>query len=157
MPIALNDEAEPSACTDGAERGAGFVDFAIGPYSQPELAVEFSAKFGWDHEEVTYDFVKLLDRRNPFRVGFAHVVILRDKNLATDGGRDHLEERMQAALVDAKRRLDIIGWDNKRDLRLIISEIATHERRHWTYDSAGVLMRANSGVLVPAGRNPISL
>ncbi|MCD6506565.1 hypothetical protein J7M22_08050, partial [Candidatus Poribacteria bacterium] len=40
---------------------AGFIDFAIGDYNKPDIGIEFSLKYGWSHEEIVYDFLKLLD------------------------------------------------------------------------------------------------
>ena len=76
---------------DGDERGAGFIDFAIGPYAKPEIGVEFCLKYGWPDEDVVYDFLKILDPRNPFRVGFSQTFILRDNNLTLGAGRQDLE------------------------------------------------------------------
>ena len=116
----------------GGDRGAGCIDFAIGPYARPEIGVEFCLKYGWAREDGTYDFVKMLDARNPFTVGFSHTLILRDKNLS----REHLENRINSALQEAIRRLDGIGCADTRDVHLAVSEVATHDRRHWHYDTA---------------------
>src|ERR1700721_180852 len=43
----------------------GFVDFTLGTYPAPEVAVEFKLLGGWQAEGVVFDYVKLLDRRNP--------------------------------------------------------------------------------------------
>src|SRR5207245_9626176 len=64
------------------EGKAGFIDLAIGPYLQPSGAVEFSLKYGWCHEEIAYDFLKLMDPANPFLMSISFNVILRD-NLVT--------------------------------------------------------------------------
>ena len=42
---------------DGDDRGAGFIDFAIGPYAKPEIGVEVCLKYGWPDEDVVYDFL----------------------------------------------------------------------------------------------------
>jgi hypothetical protein len=124
---------------DGDERGAGFIDFAIGaigPYSKPEIGVEFCLSYGWRDEDVVYDFVKVLDARNPFRVVLSQTFVLRDNNLALQAGRKDLEEHMRRALGQAVDRLAAHGCAQDREVHLLISEIATHERRHWHYDQA---------------------
>jgi hypothetical protein len=113
---------------------AGFIDFAIGPYDAPAIGVEFSLKMGWGDEEVVYDFLKLLDPRNPFTAAFSHNLIIRERHLATGYRRDNLESHMNNALHEAVHRLDNLGIAINRDTQLIVSEVATHERRHWHYD-----------------------
>lgn len=116
--------------------GAGFIDFAIGSYSAPEIGIEFSLKKGWCHEEIVYDFLKLIDRRNPFKAAFSHNLIIRPNNLSTGSSWQDLEDHINGALRQAIDRLEGIGCADKRDVRLIVSEIASHERRHWHYDPA---------------------
>jgi hypothetical protein len=118
------------------EGSAGFIDFASGYYSAPDIGVELSLKKGWCHEEVTYDFLKLIDRRNPFKVAFSHNLIIRENNLARGTSRQDLEDHINAALQEAIGRLKPIGCAETRDLRFMVSEIATHERAHWHYDPA---------------------
>ena len=93
----------------GDDRGAGFIDFAIGPYAKPEIAIEFCLKYGWPDEAVTYDFLKVLDARNPFGAGFSHTVILRDNNLTTGANRHDLQNHINSALHKAIERLSGIG------------------------------------------------
>lgn len=113
---------------------AGFIDFAIGPYDAPTIGVEFSLKTGWDDEEVVYDFLKVLDPRTPFTTTFSHNFIIRANNLAGGYRRDNLERHITGALEEAVHRLDTLGIAAHRDVYLIISEIAMHERRHWHHD-----------------------
>ena len=58
------------------EGTAGFIDFAIGDYNNPDIAIEFSLKYGWSHEEIVYDFLKLSDRKNPFKASISFNMIL---------------------------------------------------------------------------------
>jgi hypothetical protein len=118
----------------GDDGDSGFIDFAIGPYANPEIGVEFCLKYGWPDEDVTYDFLKILDSRNPFRAGFSHTLVLRDNNLTRGASRQDLEEHINRARRQAVERLGEIGCAANRDVHLIVSEIATHERRHWHYD-----------------------
>lgn len=119
-----------------AGRGAGFIDFAIGPYNAPEIGIEFSLKSDWNDEEVVYDFLKLLDPRTPFTAAFSQNIITRDNNLATRASRQDLEDHMNRALQEASNRLKPFGTATNRQLHFTVSEIATHERRHWHYDPA---------------------
>ena len=124
---------------------AGFIDFAIGFYPAPEIGVEFSLKKGWGHEEVVYDFLKLIDRRNPIKVVFSHNIIIRENNLTMFARRQDLEDHINRALAEAIHRLDSIGYAVTRDVRLTVSEIATHERRHWHYDQVRKLFVEGRG------------
>lgn len=55
----------------------GFIDFAFGPYLSPEIAVEFKLVFGWQGEAITFDYMKLLDGRNPFKSVVQVTVLMR--------------------------------------------------------------------------------
>ena len=92
-------------------------------------------KMGWDDEEVVYDFLKLLDPRNPFTDAFSHNIIIRECNLATGYRRDNLEAHFHRAFEEAIHRLDDLGTAEHRAVHFLVSEIATHERRHWHYDT----------------------
>jgi len=59
---------------------AGFIDFCIGKYNKPQIAIEFLHKFGWTSEDVIFDFMKLLDKVNPFEISFSFILISREKN-----------------------------------------------------------------------------
>ena len=51
---------------------AGFIDFAIGDYNKPDIGIEFSLRYdGWPHEEIVFDFLKLLDSNNPFKASIS--------------------------------------------------------------------------------------
>lgn len=92
-----------------ADRESGspsFIDCAIGDYNAPEIAVEFSLKQSWSGEEVAYDFIKLIDPRNPFHVCFSHNLIVRNNRLASGGRLANLEARIEDALYEAIHRLD---------------------------------------------------
>lgn len=125
--------------------GAGFIDFAIGSYSAPEIGVEFSLKMGWCNEEVIYDFLKLIDCRNPFKVAFSHNLIIRDNRLSRGAGLHDLDEHINDALDHAIHRLDGVWCGRTRDLRFTVSEIACDGRRHWYYSPSSKRFLAGLG------------
>jgi hypothetical protein len=112
---------------------AGFIDLAIGNYNNPLIGIEFSLKSGWSNEEIVYDFVKLMDSKNPFHLGVSQNIILRENELASKKGLENLESHIQNTISLAKERLNG-EYDRNRILFFIISEISKRERRHWIYD-----------------------
>ena len=114
---------------------AGFIDFAIGDYNKPDVAIEFSLKYGWSNEEIVYDFLKLLDKKNPFSVSISFNIILRQRRLVKGGYLRDLEKHMNNAYREAVNRLNNDVCDNSRELYLIVTEIdKRNNRRHWHYD-----------------------
>ena len=113
---------------------AGFIDFAIGDYKRPDIGIEFSLKYGWSREELVYDFLKLLDKKNPFKVSISLNIIFRQKRLVSEGHLSNLEERMNEAYREAIRRLNGDKCDDSRELYLIVTEIDRYNNRHWYYD-----------------------
>ena len=113
---------------------AGFIDFAIGNYSHPEIGIEFTLKFGWSNEEIIYDFLKLLDTRNPFRTSISLNFILRHSRLVKGKSLENLEKHMNDAFKEAVSRLD--GTiDNSRKLYFIIVELdRVNNRKIWIYN-----------------------
>ena len=114
--------------------GAGFLDFTLGDYACPTVAIELTTKFGWAHEEVVYDLMKLIDGRNrSFKAVVSCNLILREKGLAEAGKKTRLKRNMETALKEAKERLDIHLCDDDRELFFVASEISPSSRRHWFY------------------------
>ncbi len=119
------------------QRGAGFIDFALGQYNSPEVAIELSLKNDWDHEKVVYDFVKLLDGRNrTFRAVISCNIVMRPHGLARGGNKERLHRRMCEAHDAALNRLGELACDENRLRLLLVSEVANDERRHWYFDEA---------------------
>jgi hypothetical protein len=117
--------------TDGA---AGFVDLALGEYGRPRVGIEFGLAYGWTHEHLVFDLLKLMDARNPFTSVFSLNLILRDVALARKGRLDRLQRRMDEAYAEAAQRLASFGslCDARRGVCCIITELdATGLRRHW--------------------------
>lgn len=117
------------------EGTAGFVDFAIGKYKKPDIGIEFSLKYGWSHEEVIYDFVKLLDTKNPFKSVISFNVIFRNKSLVKGKNELNLTEHINRSFFEAKKRLKENCCDNSRSLFFLITEIdSKNNRRHWYFN-----------------------
>lgn len=113
---------------------AGFIDFAIGDYNKPDIGIEFSLKYGWSDEEIVYDFLKLLDKMNPFKVSISLNVIFREKRLVREGHLRNLVKHMNEAYKKAVRRLSTNICDDSRELYFIVTEIdKDNNRRHWHY------------------------
>jgi len=112
---------------------AGFIDFAIGDYNKPDIGIEFSLKNGWSYEEIVYDFIKLMDTDNPFKLGVSYNAILREKEIVSKKRLDELQNRIENTVKKAKKRLNG-NIDPNRKLYFLISEISREERRHWLYD-----------------------
>ncbi len=113
---------------------AGFLDFAIGDYYRPDIGIEFTLKFGWSHEEIIYDFLKLLDNRNPFKTSISLNIILRHLGLVSGKSLKNLEDHMNDAFKEATERLEteITG---SRELYFILVELdKDSNRRFWSYD-----------------------
>ncbi|WP_417374545.1 hypothetical protein [Gimesia maris] len=115
--------------------GAGFIDFALGSYNFPVIAIEVTTKSGWGHEEVVYDLMKLLDARNrTFKAVISCNVILRELGVAKGGHKVHLNNRMNEAFAEAKKRLGNYLCKDSRMIYFFTSEISPTDSRHWHYD-----------------------
>lgn len=114
-------------------RKGGFIDFALGAYSQPEIGVEFMLKPSWSNEETVFDFMKLLDARNS---SFKHVIsfgiVLRANGLPTDA--ETYRSLADKALAEAVRRLGQFYKQGDRTIYFVITEVASDGRRHHHYD-----------------------
>lgn len=120
---------------------AGFIDFAIGDYNKPDIGIEFSLKYGWSNEEVVYDFMKLLDKKNPFKASISFNVIFRERRLVEGGQLTKLEKSINNAYREATSRLknDV---DNSRELYFIVTEIDKgNNRRHWHLDKRSSIFK----------------
>ncbi|QDT23523.1 hypothetical protein [Gimesia chilikensis] len=126
--------------------GAGFIDFALGDYACPTIAIEVTTKFGWCHEEVIYDMMKLIDGRNSsFKAVISCNIILRENGLAENGLAENglaengyktrLRLRMNQALAKARDRLWGYLCNDGRKIFFFASEIASDSRRYWFYES----------------------
>lgn len=132
---------------DTGKKG-GFIDFAFGPYLAPEVAVEFKLLFGWQAEPVVFDYMKLLDGRNPFKAVVQVAVLMRPNGLAAAGRKDDIHGAINSAYREAVRRL---GDGPCRPVaerlqRFVVTEVAPQERRHWYSGSVGGSFVETAGV-----------
>lgn len=113
----------------------GLIDFAIGDYNKPDIGIEFTLKYGWSNEDIVFDFLKLLDKKNPFKASISFNVIFRSRELVKDRYLRDLEDHMNAAYREAINRLRYDVCDNSRDIYFMIAEIdKDNNRRYWYFD-----------------------
>lgn len=114
---------------------AGFIDFAIGDYNKPDIGIEFSLKYGWSNEEIIFDFLKLLDKKNPFKLSISFNIIFRKRELVKGSYLRNLEKHMNDAYREAVIRLNNDICDDSRQFYFIVTEIdKNNNKRHWHYD-----------------------
>ena len=115
---------------------AGHIDFAVGPYRQPWLAIEFKLAIGWVSEGVGFDLVKLMDPRNRFEKAMSFNLILRKKLSVKYKG---IHRGIGEANADALRRLTELHRTNPHcpDLWYFVAEIAPNARRFFQYRHTG--------------------
>lgn len=132
---------------DTGKKG-GFVDFTLGPYPTPEVGVEFKLLGGWQAEGVVFDYVKLLDRRNPFKAVVSVVVLLRPNGLAAVGRKDAIHGAINSAYQEAVRRRGDGPFSPVADRlqRFVVTELGPKERRHWYNGSVGGSFVESAGV-----------
>jgi hypothetical protein len=129
-----------------SEGTAGFIDFAFGKYNKPIIGLEFSLKFGWSKEEITYDFVKLLDKENPFESSFSLNLILREKKIVKGNNLAKFEEAIENARIDAAERLEIGPSCNPGNKKVcfIIAEIdCDNDRQIWCNEGKCIFSQNN--------------
>ncbi|MCC9607338.1 hypothetical protein LOC68_13285 [Blastopirellula sp. JC732] len=107
----------------------GFLDFAIGGYEAPEIAIEFKLLASWKGEPVAFDFLKLLDRRNPFKRVVQQTVVLRPKGVSQAGSKASFKRAIEATYEKASERL-ADDFDNARQRHFVITELG-NDVRHW--------------------------
>ena len=122
-----------------ADGSAGFIDFALGAYHCPTIGIEFYLGYGWGHEHLVFDLLKLRDARNPFQTVFSFNVIVRDKALARGGGLASLEQHMNEAYIEARGRLMAANLlcDTARTVHCVVTELSETGRRHWHLQQPG--------------------
>lgn len=119
-------------------RKGGFVDFALGEYASPCVGIEFKQILGWQAEGIVFDYMKLLDGRNPFAAVVQITVMIRPNGLSSGGRRRSFHNSMNNAYVEAIGRLAQNPSSTSpvnRMRRLIVTELAPTERRHWYNDA----------------------
>jgi len=109
---------------------SGFIDFAIGEYKKPEFAIEFTSKYGFGKDELAFDFLKLLDLKNPFKNVISFNLIYREKGLSQGKRKENLKEALNIAFSVINNRSRSI--DYARQYIFWIVEIdAKGKKRSW--------------------------
>ena len=104
------------------ERGAGFIDFAIGNSENPDYAIEFKMSKQFNTEGAIFDFIKLLDKRNKIaKKSIAFSVYYGHK---THSGLLEKEILKKYCLLGAVKRLKG-NYDNKRLFHFVFIEITS--------------------------------
>jgi hypothetical protein len=103
-------------------------------YSRPDIGIELTFKEHWSKEELAYDFLKLLDSKNPFSCVFSFNLLYRENELVKGNGLKDLELAIDLSLNEARNRLKERS-SQYRDFYFIITEIdSRNNRQHWFKD-----------------------
>jgi hypothetical protein len=106
---------------------SGFIDFAIGTnYNEPEIGIEFKYLTSWKSESVTFDFLKLADKRNPFKVAIWFGLIFRKKGIFSD---DISEEKINKNFIEALNRLNDFNSVKERKMYICILEVNNENKK----------------------------
>jgi hypothetical protein len=78
-----NKEYEIIDKIDEANKGSeGAIDFTVGTYNEPEIAIEFTAQYNLSSKDITYDIIKLLDSEiKCFKKCVSFNIVFREKEL----------------------------------------------------------------------------
>jgi hypothetical protein len=111
---------------------SGFIDFAIGDYDKPEIAIEFTVSSGWEKEAVIYDMMKLMDSRNPFQKVISYNIVFRKGNLPGEVTKTFTDFKnaINHSLTVYKERLENSCVHNRKYLFWVI-EIGNNQTRSW--------------------------
>lgn len=120
------------------EGSAGFIDFAIGNcnYDSPEVGIEFKYLTGWNKEAVTFDFLKLMDKRNPFKMAFWFGLILRKGGFSKELKEENFKEAFSDAITrleSAKERLND-DWEERvseRTMFILAAEVNNENKKRY--------------------------
>ncbi|RZV38331.1 MAG: hypothetical protein EVJ48_07205 [Candidatus Acidulodesulfobacterium acidiphilum] len=116
----------------------GHIDFAIGEYKKPHIGIEFKLSNNWNNDGMVFDFLKLMDKKNPFKTSLSLAIILREKKLSKNGYLHDLVNHYNSSISEAKKRLGTNLCGAERKLYFIITEVETNNnkrygRRHFIY------------------------
>lgn len=98
---------------------SGFIDFAIGDIEKPYFAIEFKMSDSFDKHGVAYDYLKLLDKKNPFSVVVSFVVYYGLKSKSRAVTVDKLNGIFNSALGELKKG----RFDNNREYYFFVVEV----------------------------------
>lgn len=119
---------------------SGHIDFAIGEYKEPYIGIEFKLSNSWKNNGMIFDFLKLMDKKNPFKTSLSLAIILREKKLSKNKYLDDLVDHYNSSISEAKNLLGVNLCGDERKLYFIITEVETNDnnnkskgRRHYVY------------------------
>ena len=105
-------------CSRG-EGSSGFIDFALGNSEKPYYAIEFKMDDSLDYDGIVYDYMKLLDSRNPFKSVKSLCVYYHSNRKSKKCDEETLTK---GCLDEAIMRLEE-NYDKDRKHRFIVLEI----------------------------------
>ena len=126
------DESKEFKPVDKGGSG-GHLDFALGDYEKPEIAIEFKLSYG--HANLTPDIIKLMDKANPFKFSILFGTILREKGLPGTKDTENLADTLERDFNEARQRLENenrLATDRK--LIIIVAETDKNNSRFWYLD-----------------------
>jgi len=97
----------------------GYLDFAIGDFDEPKCGIEFKLDNSFNQNGIAFDFMKLLDKRNPIKCGFSFVVSYGNAGTSTNMGLKFFHDCLEQAIKSSSY------IDNNRTLHLYAIEIPT--------------------------------
>lgn len=107
-------------CGRGEGKGSsGFLDFALGNPDTPYYAIEFKMDDSIDYDGIIYDYMKLLDHRNPFGSVRSLCVYYHSNKKSKKCDEGTLTKD---CLAEAIERLDDC-YDKNRKRRFVVLEI----------------------------------
>ena len=104
---------------DDSTGSSGYIDFTIGDLKSPYFAVEFKMSESLDKQGIVYDYIKLLDKRNPFRVAVSLVVYYGLKRKSGALTIDNLNKIFESALNELRND----RFDSEREFHFFILEV----------------------------------
>lgn len=119
------------------EGSSGFIDFAIGNYDKPEFAIEFTSKYGFNSEDLIFDFIKLLDSNNPFEYVISFNIIYREKDLPKGGHKENIITKLKKAryqIINKDEGRNLIVSKNRQHLFWIVEIAQNNNKRSWVCD-----------------------
>lgn len=88
------------------EKGSsGFIDFVIGRYTEPDLAIEFTTGFGLRKEAIIFDMMKIMDKRNKFLKCISYNLVFRKREVSEKDNFSEFQATINSILEEYKNRL----------------------------------------------------
>lgn len=106
------------------EKGSsGFIDFAIGDAEKPDYAIEFKMDDKFDESGIIYDYMKLLDARNPIGKSVSISVFYHSKRISTKMN----EITLNGYLENARDCLSNSHYSKDRKRLFIVLEVVDNK------------------------------